>query len=94
MIQCETGRVLGGHRTRQPAVGTWRVRHSGLPVKIVRCPRRSDGPGVLSVEGAWHESHRPDAADPHDQRWASAIAGSRTFLDVTSKFGSSDVSAG
>jgi hypothetical protein len=37
-----------------------------VPVKIIRSPRRSDGPGVLIVEGIWHESHRSDAADPQD----------------------------
>ena len=34
--------------------------------EITRWSRHSDGPGVLIVEGAWHESHRPDAADPKD----------------------------
>jgi hypothetical protein len=66
VIHSETGQVLSGHRTRQGAVDTWRVRHSGVPVKIIRWPRRSDGPGVLVVEGIWHESHRPDGADPGD----------------------------
>jgi len=28
--------------------------------------RHHDGPGVLIVEGTWHESQRPDAADPID----------------------------
>jgi hypothetical protein len=66
VIHAEAGHVLSGHRTRQAAVDTWRVQHADLPVKIIRWPRRSDGPGVLIVEGTWHESHRPDAADPHD----------------------------
>jgi hypothetical protein len=66
VTHAETGTVLSGHRTRQAAVDTWRVQHSGVPVKIIRSPRRSDGPGVLIVEGIWHESHRSDAADPQD----------------------------
>ena len=66
VTHAETGEVLSGHRTRQAAVDTWRVRHAGLPVEIIRWPRRSDGPGVLIVEGTWHESHRGDAADPTD----------------------------
>ena len=57
--------MLSG-RTRQAAVDTWRIKQTGLPVKIIRWPRRSDGPGVLIVEGTWHESHLPDAADPHN----------------------------
>ncbi len=64
VIHADSGEVLSGHRTRQAAVDQWRVQHSGLPVKIIRWPRRSDGPGVLIVEGTWHESHRPDSADP------------------------------
>jgi hypothetical protein len=66
VTHAETGDVLSGHRTRQAAVDTWRVQHSGLPVKIIRWPRRNDGPGVLIVEGTLHESHRPDAPDPQD----------------------------
>ncbi|MGH9153527.1 MAG: hypothetical protein ACRD03_14250 [Acidimicrobiales bacterium] len=66
VVHAETGEVLSGHRTRQAAVDSWRVRHTGMPVKIIRWPRRSDGPGVLIVEGTWHESRRPDAADPTD----------------------------
>jgi hypothetical protein len=66
ITHAETGEVLSGHRTRRGAVDTWRVRHSGVPVKIIRWPRGSDGPGVLVVEGTWHESHRPDGADSKD----------------------------
>ena len=66
VIHTETGEVLSGNRTRQAAVDTGRVRHAGLPVKIIRWPRRSDGPGVLIVEGMWHESQRPDVAEPTD----------------------------
>lgn len=66
VTHAETGEVLSGHRTRRGAVDTWRVQHSGVPVKIIRWPRRTDGPGVLVVEGTWHESHRPDGADSKD----------------------------
>jgi hypothetical protein len=66
VIHAETNQVLSGHRTRRAAVDTWRVAHSGQPVKIIRWPRRSDGPGVLIVEGTWHESHRADAGDSTD----------------------------
>jgi hypothetical protein len=66
ILDVETGQVLSGHRTRQGAIDAWRVQHAGVPVKIVRWPRRTDGPGVLIVEGTWHESHRPDGADPSD----------------------------
>lgn len=64
IIHAETNAVLSGHRTRQAAIDNWRIGHCGVPVKIIRWPRRADGPGVLIVEGTWHESHRPDAADP------------------------------
>jgi hypothetical protein len=66
ITHAETGEVLSGHRTRRAAVDTWRGRHSGVPVKIIRWPRQNDGPGVLVVEGTWHESRRPDGADPTD----------------------------
>lgn len=66
VLRADTGEVLSGHRTRQAAVDTWRTRWSGLPVKIVRWPRRTDGPGVLVVEGTWHEPFRSDGADPTD----------------------------
>jgi hypothetical protein len=66
VIRADTGEVLSGHRTRQAAIDTWRIRWSGVPVKVIRWPRRGDGPGVLIVEGTWHESHRPTGADPTD----------------------------
>jgi hypothetical protein len=66
VIRADTAEVLSGHRTRQGAIDAWRQRHSGLPVKVIRWPRRNDGPGVLVVEGTWHESTRPDVADPAD----------------------------
>ncbi len=66
VIRADTGQVLSGHRTRQAAVDTWRTRWCGVPVKIIRWPRRTDGPGVLVVEGTWHEAHRPDRRDPTD----------------------------
>ena len=66
VTHAETAELLSGHRTRQAAIDAWRVQHAGQPVKIIRWPRRSDGPGVLVVEGTWHESHRPDGADPRD----------------------------
>lgn len=65
ILRTDTGEVLGHHRTRQAAVDAWR-RWAGVPVRITRWPRRSDGPGVLIVEGTWHETKRPDAADPDD----------------------------
>lgn len=66
VIQVGTGEVLSGHRTRQGAIDAWRTRWSGMPVKVIRWPRRTDGPGVLIVEGTWHEAFRPDGSDPTD----------------------------
>jgi hypothetical protein len=64
VIHADTSEVLSGHRTRQAAIDAWRQRHHGLPVKVIRWPRRTGGPGVLVVEGVWHEPTRPDGADP------------------------------
>jgi hypothetical protein len=66
VIGSDTGEVLSGHRTRQGAIDGWRTSWSGLPVEVIRWPRHTDGPGVLIVEGTWHESHRPDGRDPTD----------------------------
>ena len=66
ITRADTGEVLSQHRTRQAAVDGWR-RFTGVPVRIIRWPRRSDGPGVLLVEGIWHEAFRPDGKDSTDE---------------------------
>jgi hypothetical protein len=66
IARSDTGELLSQHRTRQAAVDAWR-QWVGVPVRIVRWPQRSDGPGVLIVEGTWHEAKRADGRDPSDE---------------------------
>ena len=61
-----TGVVLSQHRTRRAAIDMWRVGHTGVRVQIWRRPRRLDEPGVLVVEGTWHEAIRPDGPDEQE----------------------------
>ena len=62
IARSDTCGALSRHRT-QAAVDGWR-RFTGVPVRITRWPRRTDGPGVLIAEGTWHEAYRPDGKDP------------------------------
>jgi hypothetical protein len=47
------GEVLSRHRTRQGAIDTWRERHSGRRIVIVRTD--ADGTEVVVVEGIRHD---------------------------------------
>jgi hypothetical protein len=57
--------VLGRHRTRQAALDNWRLRHTGIPVEIVRT--YSSGLERILVEGTFH---------PEDE--ATQLPGKRT----------------
>jgi hypothetical protein len=62
IARLDTGEILSQHRTRQAAIDNWRLRHTGIAIRIWRRGRRTDGEGVLVVEGTWHEAIRPDGA--------------------------------
>jgi hypothetical protein len=62
VIHAETGDVFSRHRTRQAAGDTWRVRHSGLPVKIIRWPRHK-APGLRAAPPALSSPGRHAGGD-------------------------------
>jgi hypothetical protein len=50
------GEELSRHQTRQGATDAWRLRFTGLPVKIWREYHDAAGRRRLVVEGIWHQA--------------------------------------